>query len=196
MAISRLVQTTLQNGFEKYNSIWDGRSAVGSMDAISSVSLSSAQSSVEFNNIPSTYTHLQVRLVARSGSGSSNDSYMNLTFNSDANSNYASHQLFSDGSASGSNAFANQTVIYIHRIPGGSTNSSTFGAVILDILDYANTNKYKIVRTLGGWDASGSGRISISSGLWQSNSAITRIMLTPEAGNFPQYSQFTLYGIK
>jgi hypothetical protein len=168
----------------------------GAMFPIAMVNVGSAGSaSVSFTSIPATYKHLQLRLIARGGSGSSNDSYMNLTFNSVGSSVYAAHQLFGDGSSASSNAFASQSVIYLNRIAGGSTNSSSFGTVTMDILDYASTTKNKTIRALGGWDNNGSGRVSLTSGLYAQTTAITSLTLTPEAGNFPQFSQFALYGI-
>jgi hypothetical protein len=65
----------------------------------------------------------------------------------------------------------------------------------MDILDYANTNKFKTTRTLEGYDANGSGNVSLTSGLWQSTSAINSITITA-VGTFNQYSQFALYGVK
>ena len=169
----------------------------GAMFPIAMVNVGSAGSaSVSFTSIPAIYKHLQLRLIARGGSGSSNDSYMNLTFNSVGSSVYSAHQLFGNGSSASSNAFSSQTVIYTNRIAGGSTNASTFGTVIMDILDYTSTSKFKTIRTLGGWDDNGSGRVALSSGLYQQTTAITSLTLTPEAGNFPQYSQFALFGIK
>jgi len=157
---------------------------------------SGGSSTVSFTSIPATYKHLQLRLIARGGSGSSGSSYMNLTFNSVGSSVYAAHQLFGDGSSAQANAFASQSVIYVNRIAGAGTNSSTFGTVVMDILDYTSTSKNKTIRTLGGYDDNGSGRISLSSGLYQQTTAISSLTLTPEAGSFPQYSQFALYGIK
>ena len=55
MSVSRFSKSSLQNGFIKFNEIWDGTTSVGSIEAISSVTLSIAQSTVEFNNIPQTY---------------------------------------------------------------------------------------------------------------------------------------------
>jgi hypothetical protein len=173
--------------------------ATASMDALATVVVpAGGVSSITFAGLPTSgqYAHLQLRLIARGGSGSSNSSYMNLNFNNDSSSSYAAHQLFGDGSSAAANAFTTQSTIYTNRIAGGSTTSTTFGAVVLDILDYASTTKFKTIKTLGGYDDNGSGRISFSSGLYQSTNALNQITLTPEAGNFPQYSQFTLYGVR
>jgi hypothetical protein len=67
--------------------------------------------------------------------------------------------------------------------------------MICDVLDYANTNKFKTLRSLTGNDRNGSGSIWLDSGLWRSTSAITSIKFTTGTA-FAQYSQFALYGIK
>ncbi|NCU72421.1 MAG: hypothetical protein EBY66_05360 [Candidatus Fonsibacter lacus] len=75
-------------------------------------------------------------------------------------------------------------------------SASVFGTTVVDILDYANTNKYKTFRSLMGIDNNGSGSIRLRSGLWMSTSAITAIKMTPStSGSFQQYSSFALYGI-
>jgi hypothetical protein len=64
-------------------------------------------------------------------------------------------------------------------------------------LDYANTNKYKTTRSIGGNDNNGSGFVSLISGLWLSTSAISNIEIIPLNGTlWTQYSHFALYGIK
>ena len=80
---------------------------------------------------------------------------------------------------------------------GANANSSGFGAIVVDILDYTSTTKNKTVRSIGGLDNNGGGQMYINSSLWYATpAAITQIDITPELGNFAQYSQFALYGIK
>ncbi len=76
----------------------------------------------------------------------------------------------------------------------GAVNN-IFSAGVLDLLDYTNTNKTKVIRLLNGTDLNGSGRIIFGSGLVNSTSAITSITFT-NATNWNQYTQFALYGIK
>jgi hypothetical protein len=171
----------------------------GSMFPIAMVNVGSAgAASISFTSIPQTYKHLQLRLIGADNASGSD--YGNMQFNGDTGANYASHQLYGDGSSATANNFPNNNQIYIHRIPGSITN--TFGAVIVDILDYTNINKYKTVRELGGYDANGSGRISFSSGMWfggtigNSANTITSISISTGGSSWLQYSQFALYGIK
>ena len=66
---------------------------------------------------------------------------------------------------------------------------------IIDILDYANTSKYKTVRIALGSDRNGSGEVGLFSGLWQSTAAVTTIAINC-GQNYTTTSQFALYGIK
>jgi hypothetical protein len=85
----------------------------------------------------------------------------------------------------------------ISAIVGSLGAANAYGVSIVDILDYANTNKYKTFRSLAGQDQnSSSGRIVFVSGLWQSTSAITTLDLNLESGLWNQYSSVALYGIK
>jgi hypothetical protein len=77
-----------------------------------------------------------------------------------------------------------------------STAASVYGANVIDILDYANTNKYKTARGLGGYDTNGGGEILFSSGNWRSTAAITSITLNTDATNWTTATTFALYGIK
>ena len=60
-----------------------------------------AQSTISFTSIPSTFTHLQIRGIARD-SGSLAYSYFGVRFNSDSGSNYRDHYMFGNGSTRGS----------------------------------------------------------------------------------------------
>jgi hypothetical protein len=49
---------------------------------------------------------------------------------------------------------------------------------------------------LAGEDNATSGFIGLISGLWMNTSAITSINIFPNSGDFNQYTQFALYGVK
>jgi hypothetical protein len=198
MAISRISQSTVQAGFPKFNNTWDGLSAVGAMEPISAITLSASSASVEFNNIPGTYSHLQIRALIR-GTASASAISANMQFNSDTGSNYSYHELYGSGAGGGQvSAGATQTRFFLHgNAPAATALASSFGVAVMDILDYANTNKYKTTRCLNGMDVNGSGGyILLDSGNWRNTNAISSIQITPNSGNFAQYSQFSLYGIK
>jgi hypothetical protein len=163
----------------------------GAMIPIATTTLTTTTSTVTFSSIPQSYEHLQIRSIQRQGAGGVEIGLMQ--FNSDTGSNYVRHRLIGDGSTASAGANTSQTSIAVGEAPAGT---STFGVVIIDILDYANTNKYKTIRALGGYDSNGSGEITLRSGLWMSTSAISSITITLSAQSYTQYSSFALYGIK
>ena len=156
-----------------------------------------AVSSVVFDNIPQTYTHLQVRYIAQTSRTSGNYGFLYLRFNDDTGTNYSSHELYGDGSAVGVGSGVTWSEPWIGYC-GRTANTSIFGAGVCDILDYANTNKFKTTRTISGVDNNGSGYSSLDSSNWRSTSGITKItILDLNVGvNITQYSSFALYGVK
>ena len=148
-------------------------------------------SNLTFSSIPSTFTHLQIRYIARNSSLASNTI---MRFNSDSGSNYSTHYLVGNGSSASSGAEVNSAYIYTDIL---SQTSTYFSPTVIDIFDYANTNKYKTSQALSGMDMNGSGTIWQVSGSWRNTAAITSITLSIGAGfNFAQYSHFALYGIR
>lgn len=145
---------------------------------------------ITFSSIPSTYSHLQIRYIARNTTAI--DSFI-IRFNSDISSNYARHKLTGDGATASAVAATSATYMASSDYP---TATSTFAAGVIDILDYANTNKYKTMRLLAGYDANGSGLVDFRSNLWMSTNAVTTITITANSNSFAQYSSFALYGVK
>jgi hypothetical protein len=167
----------------------------GSYDALATYTVpSGGVSDITFAGIPTggQYTHLQIRYITRDGVNNSNTV---LTFNGDTNANYSTHFLVGNGSSVSAGAVASSSFIYTDIL----TNSSTsYSGAVVDILDYASTSKNKTVRTLAGIDLNGSGTIWLASGAWYNASTpVNSIrLINNNANNFPQYSSFSLYGVK
>ena len=170
----------------------------GSYESIATVTLGSANSSVTFSSIPSTYKHLQIRAIGRYTNPSSGFRNSALRFNSDTGENYAVHFITGNGSSVSASADTARTFTYPYSMPDNDVTANVYGAAVFDILDYASTSKYKTVRVLSGTDANGSGEVRFNSGLWLSTSAINS--MTFSANNFiiefSANTQFALYGIK
>jgi hypothetical protein len=168
---------------------------VGAYDALATVTLSASTASISFVGIPSGYKHLQLRGILRSPTGT-NVGGGKVTFNSDTTSgNYTFHRLVGDGSSA--SAYSQSGLDFILRCVNNSITAGTFGASIVDILDYDNTNKYKTTRALTGAEINGAnGVLGLYSQLWLNTAAITSITVTPSEANFSQYSQLALYGVK
>jgi hypothetical protein len=173
--------------------------AGGDFESIATVTVGSGgASSIEFTSIPSTYQHLQVRLVARS-TNSANDLDTNVrigTGSIDTGSNYANHLLYGTGSTAAATGYTSASTMWLGMQPGATATASVFGATILDLLDYANTSKNTTLRGFSGFDRNGAGFALATSGLWINTAAVDQIRLYPSAGNFAQHSTAALYGVK
>ena len=202
MAISRIKTSSVLQGFPKSRSLLAGNSAFmpGNYDSIATVTVGSGGSAtIDFTSIPSTYTHLQIRGIARTNRSNAAYDIVKLNVNSDTGNNYSHHFVYGDGSGTAAGATTSTNTIFNYYVGTGFASANIFGTLIIDILDYANTNKYKTTRTLGGVDFNNGsfGFIVLGSGNWRNTNAITSISLAPQAGNsFNQYTQFALYGIK
>jgi hypothetical protein len=137
---------------------------------------------------------LQIRAIGRRTNAESYYDNVNFYFNTDSTAtNYYRHYLQGSGSTVSVGA-SNDYPNFI--LPGDSQTANTYGALIIDILDYSSTSKYKTVRTLTGIDSNdANGTIRFTSGLWKNTTAINKITFVGNT-NFKQYSSFALYGIK
>jgi len=169
--------------------------STNSYESIATYNLATTTASVTFSSISSSYTHLQVRAIAKSSTTGTSVNDMWIRFNGDTGSNYAWHYLMGVGSTVLAGSGATQTKCLVPN-PAPYVGNTPFGTIVMDVLDYGNTNKYKTARSLAGADLNGTGWVSLSSGLWMNTAAITSITLLPGADSFVQYSSFALYGIK
>jgi hypothetical protein len=145
-----------------------------------------------FSAIPSTYKHLQIRGMARNSTTEGN---LRMQLNSDSSTNYSYHQITGTGASASSAAATSASYTENGNMP---TTTSMFATYVIDILDYADTNKFKTIRTLAGFDTNATerGLVQFLSGNWRSTSAITTVRLFAGNNSMTQYSQFALYGIK
>lgn len=164
---------------------------IGDYESIATTTVGAGGSgTITFSSIPSTYTHLQLRTFTNNPTSLTNTT----RFNSDSGANYSFHFLSGNGSSFEVSGGASTGAI--PNITYASTATNNFFTGVIDILDYANTNKNKTVRSLTGWDTNGGGSIHLRSGAWYSTAAINSITITADAGSFSQYSSFALYGLK
>jgi hypothetical protein len=197
MAISRIKTSSVLQGFPKSRSLLAGNAAFfplapGSYESIATVTVGSGGSStITFNSIPSDYTHLQVRGIARTNS-TTQDFFLVKPNNANLS---ARHGL--SGYGSGVAAQGSTSVFDFGVIVKSDATANTFSVMVLDILDYKDTNKKKTIRTLTAYEANTDGQINLMSGLYNSTSAITSLVITTYSGtSYGQYSHFALYGIK
>lgn len=172
---------------------------LGGMIPLMTTTLSTSAVSVTFSDIPQSYEHLQVRVWGWNTSGS--DRSLAIYYNSDTGINYVNHYLQGNGSSATAGAETGRGQTFIIDSAAGQTglngDVNKASVFLIDILDYANTNKNTTVRALGGWDGNGGGVVGLASSLWLSTSAInTLTFFLPYSTNIGAGSKFALYGIK
>jgi hypothetical protein len=189
------------------SSVTGNLAAPTSFQSISSVTVGSGGSaSIEFTSIPATFTHLQIRGILQTNRSSYIVDLTKVQFNSDTGANYSGHNFYGGYNTTpnvNADGSANASSMEFHGLNSG-VGANVFTGVVMDILDYANTNKYKTVANFQGFDVNGTvgtgslgGTIALSGGNWRSTNAITSVKISMIDGTaFNQYSSLALYGIK
>ena len=173
-----------------------GGAAETDYQSIATVTASGSSATLQFTSIPATFQHLQIRVLTRS-TRASTSSNIYIGFNNDTTTgNYYGHMMQGDGSSASAAAKIGSTTSFMSATSAASNTSGIFSGVVIDVLDYKDTNKYKTSRGLSGYDANGSGLIYLASGLWMNTAAISSIEITDALGNFASGSTAALYGIK
>jgi len=159
-------------------------------DSIATAVGTGSSATVTFSSIPATYRHLQIRVFGLSTGGQ-----LMFRANGTTTGYPYSHYLNGSGTAAsaGSSQASGAQIPVANVTTGFSTTYPT--VAVIDVLDYADTNKFKTVRSLGGNDTNGGGNVFLMSGFFQSTSAINSVTLFTDA-NFATTTQIALYGVK
>ena len=123
--------------------------------------------------------------------------YVRLNNDSGA-TNYDNHRMNGNGSSAASDARIDYSALFVSSRGYGIASTANIGsAVIMDILDYTNTNKYKVTRTLSGQELNTSNSdIEFTSGSWKNTAAVNRIDISINSSTLAQYTHIALYGIR
>jgi hypothetical protein len=195
------VRANNPGGSSAYSSASNSVTPSTSYESIATVTVGSGgAASASFTSIPATYTHLQLRWIGRASQANTGLGVI-MRINNNTGSNYARHSLRGNGSAASATGSASTTEISLGGVPGSSSPSGMFGAGIIDILDYTNTNKYKTIRSMQGTNQNTTADDSIfllSGFMFANTNAVTQIDVVANSSGvgFVEYSQFALYGIK
>ena len=164
--------------------------------AIATVTVGSGgAASIDFQNIPGTYTDLLLKLSLRDNA-SLNSQISYLRFNSDSGNNYSWRRVRGDGSGAASASASSTAQIYAFYDNSANDTASTFANAEIYIPNYAGSNNKSVSSDTVSENNATEAYAGLIAGLWSSASAITRIDLYPNTGSFVQYSTATLYGIK
>ena len=201
MSIRKFSTASISAGTNKSTKLWDQETFQSGMFALATVSLASSQSSITFSDIPSEYSHLQIRTIYKNvTTGAADYDAMRIQYNGDTGSSYSWHYVKGEGTGSGGvNQASSSAYMWSGAVMrSGTGQTSMFSANVIDIYDYANTSKNKTQKWYSGTEYNGTYPFSaLGTGTWYSTSAVTSIKLYCDTNaSFAQYSTFALYGIK
>ena len=171
-----------------------GAGGGGSFESIATAVGNGSSGVITFSSIPSTYKHLQVRVLGRSGTATNPTTYF-LRFNADGGSNYAYHELKGDGSTASASGTASTSTARVGIIPSAGASANIMGTSIIDIHDYTSKTKNKTTRVFSAEDRNGAGNIYLTSSLWMNTAAINELTLHT-ASNWTTTTVISLYGIR
>lgn len=170
----------------------------GAFESIASATGTGSSGTITFSSIPSTYVGLQIRVTVRDTTANTGFGTLTLRLNNDSGTNYTSHNIFCiDPGVEPPQSAISQNAFRIDCNPNANTAANVVGAAIYDIHDYASTTRNKTIRAFSGGNLNGSGAsvINVTSGLYLSTTAITRIDFLATA-SFSTQTTISLYGIK
>lgn len=171
-----------------------GAGGASGFQLISTSLLSTTTASVTFSDIPATFKHLQIRVVARYTAATS-ISNITLRFNSDTGSNYGYQSMRGQAATVFSTSSSSyETKLLVGDMPGASAAASSFGSSFIDVIDYANTTKIKTTKTFGGNAAFLD--VYAFNGTWNSTSAVSSILVSDAntSASFAAGTRISLYG--
>jgi hypothetical protein len=185
--------------YSKTSNFLSGNSAfsLGAYDLLETTTLTTSASSISFTGLDTLaagYQHLQIRAVARSDRAAP-DSSLNMRFNGDSGSNYQAHSITTYPGYFSSGGTGLSSSILAGTETGGQATANTFGASVIDILDFASS-KNTTIKSFSGYALSNY-VLSFASGLWINTNPVTSITV----GNWDSASHvanscFSLYGVK
>ena len=153
---------------------------------------SGGATSIDFVNIPQTYTDLCIKLSIRSSQTGAIADYGKVLFNGNTSS-YLYKDVYGNG-ASATGTGATTTLLMTYQANAGTAN--TFGNNEIYIPNYSgSSNKSFSIDSVVENNAT-TGYDTLTAGLWSNTSPINSISISPASGTWLQYSSATLYGIR
>jgi hypothetical protein len=171
--------------------------ASGAMVVIADVSVNADTPSIDFSSIPQTYKHLQIVASLRSTRADQPWDPVRIRFNGDLGANYQNVWQWTVDGQVGTTEENAATGGYTEAM-AASAPSGSFAAITGTIPDYANpamTEKNFMTASAGLKGATSPHHVDAGGGWNSRGTAINRITLVPDAGNFVAGSHVTLYGM-
>lgn len=171
--------------------------AAGSVAILSDVKVAAPVATIDFPNIPQTYSHLRMVVSARADSALIAAEIF-LQFNGVATATYDRQRIYATGATPNATELLAQTSIAIANIPAANALANLFGVGDLMVWDYTQVRPSSVQSTFyrKSSNSAGDSIIGVYGGTARAQSAVTRMTLSLPSGNFVAGSRFTLYGLR
>jgi len=158
---------------------------------------SNVSNTISFTNIPSTYKHLRIQCIMKDTWSASGFGEAYMYFNNVVTGNpYAHHWTSISGTTSTSSYLTSRNDGIFFGVEPRNQDNNAFGTATVEIYDYANTNKAKIIKGVAGAEWGANANVQILSGMSNNTAAINSIQIGPNGYGFQYRSTFALYGMK
>lgn len=170
----------------------------GDFVKIAQITTTGSQATVDFQNIPSNYSSIEIEWISRDTQGGTSVVGFDVTLNNDTTAaNYTS--VFRIGSQNAaavvSNIASSTKGVQVGAHPQDGNTAGMAGTGKLLIVGYASTTWHKrILSNFGNDDATANGLTGQHTARWKSASAVNRVTFNTEGTAFKDGSIFTLYG--
>lgn len=153
---------------------------------------SGGAASVDFNDIPQTYTDLLIKGCARTtqaGGAASHGFYFKINT---ATTNRTGRLLYSTGATL---SYGSPVDPYAGPVTGSSVTANYFSNNEVYINNYTSGNNKTYISEYHSPSADANYEAGLFIGMWSQTAAITSLSFYPSAGSFVQYTTVSLYGI-
>jgi hypothetical protein len=157
-------------------------------EPIATTTLGSANSTITFSSIPSTYTDLKLVITLTTTAGDD----VHFRLNGDTGTNYSNTNIYGNGTSVLSARATNDTKIRISDTSSSTTRPSLF---IIDLFSYAGSTLKTSIVSSHMEKPTLAGTVSAFAGLWRSTAAINSVTVYV-GGTMIAGTQATIYGIK
>lgn len=199
MAITKFKDSSITTG-DKYGTFSADNNA---FNAIDTIFITTTSSSVTFSNIPNYYSHLYLSTALKDNStaafGADN---VVMYFNGDSSKSYSRNYIRASGGTTtpDSGYVANSFLNFGTAAKNTTGYAEYYGYSWCEIFNYADSDKYKIIRAWFGLDAYGSaasyGQIQLQTGVYEKFAPVTSITIYQENGqSFIPNGRISLYGV-
>lgn len=163
------------------------------MTLVSTVTLGSSASSIDFTSIPQTGTDLLVVFSIRSTDATANHF---VRFNSDSGSNYGHRRLRGDGSSASSQYQDPSSQVFIPNAASMSSDTAnTFSNGSVYISNYTSSVAKSVSADSVAENNGTTAGQAIVAARWSGTAAITSLSIIHNGATFAQYSTASLYTI-